>query len=207
MASIDDSDICVPAMTFISLSFNTNFSHNWAAPPALQGWERHNQDWNNLHLPFSPWPLMYVLFSIRICILSIFNEQHLHATVCVVRNSKTANTQHRLSLGVERTCLFPKDLDPAAASWYWFLSCCPGFIGSDRILPHCPCARAWFGFLRAQVFPTSPDCPQKTDDPCLHNDSAVTKWPLNSFTFLWIICYCPCLFSDAFYSGSWFFQA
>lgn len=37
MASIDDSDIYVPAMTFISLGLKTNFSHNWAAPLALQG--------------------------------------------------------------------------------------------------------------------------------------------------------------------------
>lgn len=42
----------------------------------------------------------------------------------------------------------------------------------------------------------------KTDDQCSHTDNAVTKWPLDSLTFLSIICYCPCLFSDAFYSGS-----
>lgn len=37
MASGDDSDIFVPAMTFISLSFKIDFTHTWAAPLALQG--------------------------------------------------------------------------------------------------------------------------------------------------------------------------
>lgn len=47
----------------------------------------------------------------------------------------------------------------------------------------------------------------KTDDQCLHAYRAVTKCPLSSLTFFSIICYCPCLLSNAFHSRSWFIRA
>lgn len=88
-----------------------------------------------------------ILVYVCICILSIFNKQHLLATVCIVRNSKTANSTTRdhpcrwkglassqrtlIQLQHPVTCI-----DFRTASWV--------SIGSDRILPHCPCAEAWF---------------------------------------------------------------
>lgn len=115
-------------------------------------------------MPFSPWHLTQVYFVLYLCIHipSIFNKQHLHSTVCIVRNIKSANrpTGHRPCrwkglVSSPRTLIqlqYPVNcIDFRAATWV--------SIGSDRILPHCPCAKVSFGFLRAQVFPTSLDCP------------------------------------------------